>query len=201
MTDGPSREREFRAWAAARRAGLRRTAYLLCLDWHTADDVVQETLTKVYVRWPEVSASGGQDAYARRVIVTTVIDIRRRPWRREAFTDDLNLTALRAGVRTEDHVAARALEAVDDGYVRDRVTRALAALPRGMRAVIVLRFYEDLSVEQTAQELGCSTGNIKSQTSRGLQHLKKLLAPDLVLDDDSVDETSTITDLLSGGTR
>lgn len=184
----------FRAWAAGRRAWLRRIAYLMCLDWHAADDAVQETLTKVYVRWRSLIRSGSPDAYARRVLITTTVDSRRRPWRRESATEDIARVTSAAGVRTDDEAAARALHEVEASDVRDRVRGALAALPPGMRAAVVLRYYEDLSVEQTAQVLGCSTGTVKSQTSRGLDHLRATLGP--VIDDSSPD----ITGALTGGT-
>src|SRR3712207_2244886 len=77
------REAEFEAFVAARRPRLRGLAYSLCGDWHTADDIVQTALAKVYVAWPRVRRSAAEDAYVRRAIVRTTIDESRRPWRRE----------------------------------------------------------------------------------------------------------------------
>jgi len=158
----------FRLWATTRRAALRRTAYLLCLDWHLADDLVQDALAKVYPRWRRIARSGDPDAYMRRVLVTTFIDTCRRPWRREVAAEGVFSSAV-------DPAAQEALESVERADRRALITQALAALPPGQRVTLVLRFYEDLSVEQTAQLLGCSTGNVKSQTSRGLDQLRRLL--------------------------
>lgn len=163
-------EAGFRSWAAARRPQLRRTAYLICLDWHLADDLVQETLVKVYARWRRLAVRGEMDAYARRVLVTTHVDARRRPWRRE--TAAAELVDLRP-----DQASAAALRAAEGLDEQARLVATLRQLPPGQRAVLVLRYVEDLSVEQTAALLGCSTGNVKSQAARGLAHLRVLLAP------------------------
>ena len=77
------RRTEFTEYAAARRPTLVRLAYALCGDWHTADDVVQTALAKLYVAWPRVRRSGAEDAYVRRTIARTAIDDSRRAWRRE----------------------------------------------------------------------------------------------------------------------
>ncbi len=177
-------EAGFRLWATARRASLRRTAYLMCLDWHLADDLVQDVLTKVYSRWRQVVRTGSPDAYVRRALVTTFIDSRRRPWRREDVVDELPSSGI-------DLSAEQALEVVERVDRRGRVVEALAALPPGQRAAVVLRFYEDLSVEQTAQVLGCSAGNIKSQTSRGLDQLRRVLGPALGPAQEAPNRTTT----------
>ena len=147
---------------------MRRTAYLVCLDWSLADDLVQETLAKVFVRWPRIASRGEVEPYVRRVLVTTFLDTRRRPWRRESS----------AGFPADsqrDRAADAALEAVEGVDDRDRLSAALTRLPERQRAVLVLRFYEDLSVEQTADLLGCTAGNVKSQTARGLTRLREVL--------------------------
>ena len=77
-------EAGFRGWAAARLPALRRRAYLLCGDWHLADDLVQDTLVTVYARWPRLVRQGAPDTYSSRVLVSRFIDERRRPWRRES---------------------------------------------------------------------------------------------------------------------
>lgn len=164
----PSDEAGFRAWASTRRAALRRTAYLMCADWHHADDLVQDTLVKVYARWARIASKGEVDAYVRRVLVTTFLDARRRPWRREASYATVPEHA--------DTAADRALGDVEGSAI----AAALAAVPAGQRAVLVLRFVEDLSVEQTADVLSCSTGNVKSQTARGLTRLREVLGLDVV---------------------
>jgi RNA polymerase sigma-70 factor (sigma-E family) len=150
----------FVAWATVRRTGLRHAAYLLCGDWTRADDLVQETLVRVYLRWRRIAA-GRADAYARRVLATSFVDEHRRPWRREAVTEVLP---------EQPHV--------DVAPAGSAVIEALRQVPAGQRAVLVLRFWEDLSVEQTAEVLGCSTGNVKSQSARGLARLRELFPED-----------------------
>lgn len=154
-------ETEFRSWAEESRPRLRISAFMLTSDWYLADDLVQETLTRLFVVWPRVAKTGRPDAYARRVLINKFLDSRRRSWRAEIPQE--TLPELQA----------------DDPYVdprRDAVVAALRDVPDGQRAVLVLRFWDDLSVEQTAQVLGCSTGNVKSQTSRGLDALRRALA-------------------------
>jgi RNA polymerase sigma-70 factor (sigma-E family) len=148
----------FVQWASLRRRRLRRTAYLLCADWSAADDLVQESLVRVYRHWRRI-ASGEPDAYARKVLTSVFIDERRRPWRRETAT---------ATVPEEATVD-------EPSTVSGPLLDALRQVPPRQRAVLVLRFWEDLSVEQTAQLLGCSTGNVKSQSARGLVRLRELL--------------------------
>ena len=136
----PPDEAGFRQWATLRRPSLRRSAYLMCADWHQADDLVQETLVKVYSRWRRVASKGEVDAYVRRVLVTTFLDARRRPWRREksfAAVPD----------RGEDSASATAMSAVERTGSTP-LANALAAVPPRQRTVLVLRFVEDLSVEQ-----------------------------------------------------
>jgi RNA polymerase sigma-70 factor (sigma-E family) len=151
----------FRDYASARRGQLRRTAYLLCGDWYLADDLVQEALAKLYVHWRRVRARGEVDAYVRRMLVNGFLAGRRRPWRREISAAALPDAPLP--------------DTADDG-TRDLLLRALADLHPSQRAVVVLRYWEDLSVEQTASVLCCSTGNVKSQASRGLAQLRTALS-------------------------
>ncbi len=150
----------FVEWATVRRSALRRTAFLLCGDWSAADDLVQEALIRVHRRWRRV-ATGNPDAYARRALTSVYVDQTRRPWRRESPTDVLPERAHHDEVATDGGLLA-----------------ALAQVPPRQRAVLVLRFWEDLSIEQTAQALGCSTGNVKSQSARGLARLRELLPAD-----------------------
>ncbi|WP_436532159.1 SigE family RNA polymerase sigma factor [Actinoplanes sp. HUAS TT8] len=153
-------EQEFRGWAVAGRSGLRRTAFLLSGDWYLADDLVQEALVRVYLAWSRLERDGEITAYARRVLLNLYLDYRRRPGRRERPTD-----------RIPDHAAP----AGDGSDERDKLLAALRQVPPRQRAVLVLRFWEDLSVEQAAHALGTSTGNVKSQTSRGLATLRAAL--------------------------
>lgn len=157
------REAEFTEYVDARRAQLSRTAYLLCGDSHRAEDLVQTALVKLYLAWPRVRRDGNVDAFARRVLVNAHIDETRRPWRRERW-----------GLDGHDEGVAPA-ETVED---RDVLLTALAGLPEGQRKVVVLRHFVGLSVEETAHDLGISTGTVKSQTSHALKRLESVLAPD-----------------------
>jgi RNA polymerase sigma-70 factor (sigma-E family) len=152
---------DFSAYAAARLGALRRSAYLLCGDWHRAEDFAQTTLVKLYVAWARVRRAESVDAYARATLVRVFLDDGRRRWRGERPTGDLPETPVPdpAGALTE----------------RLDLARALARLPARMRAVIVLRCWDDLSIAETARALDCSEGTVKSQTSRGLAALRHLL--------------------------
>lgn len=164
------RDAEFTAYVAARRAHLRRTAYLLCGDWHAAEDLVQVALAKLYVAWPRLHRDTSPDGYVRRILVRTHIDETRRPWRRELSGSALPETAARPGLPVEEQQSLLA---------------ALATLPSGQRRAVVLRHWLGLSVEETAADLGCSAGTVKSQTARAVTHLRDLLSESsLDLEDD-----------------
>lgn len=154
-------EEDFRGWVSTRRSTLRSTAFLLSGDWHLAEDLAQETLARMFAVWPRVSPSGSPDAYARKVLVNLYLDHRRRPWRREDPQDVVPEPPRDDGL---------------DEVARLELIAALREVPKGQRAVLVLRFWEDQSVEQTAAALGTSQGNVKSQTSRGLDALRAALA-------------------------
>ncbi|MGC4788686.1 SigE family RNA polymerase sigma factor [Micromonospora sp. DT178] len=156
-------EDEYRQFVEARLEHLRRTAYLLCRDWHTADDLVSITLGKLYRAWPRVRAAENVDAYVRQVLTRAWLDERRRPWRRERSTDEV----------PDDAVPDSEPDLAD----RELLLDLLGKLPERRRAVLVLRFYCDLSVEDTAQILGVTTGTVKSQAARALESLR-LLAVD-----------------------
>ena len=157
---GSDREDEFTAWAAARRSILLRGAFLLCGDWATAEDLVQDALMKVYVAWPRAVVRS-PDAYARQVVLNTYLDLRRRPWRRRERTiGDLPEQAAPLGPA---HAEIDALQS------------ALRALAPRQRATVVLRHWFGLSVEETAHELGCSTGTVKSQTADAIRLLRSSL--------------------------
>lgn len=160
---GSTRDTEFSEYVAGRRPQLRRTAYLLCGESHRAEDLVQTTLMKVYVAWPRIRRDGNVDAYARRVMVNAHVDETRRPWRRE-----------RVGVHEGLDVEARTATSPED---RDLLMAALADLPPRQRAAVVLRHYWGLSVEETATDLGVTTGTVKSQTSHALRRLEQVLSP------------------------
>lgn len=159
---GPD-EAEFGELVAARAHALRRTAYLLCGDWHQAEDLVQVTFMKLHASWHRVRRQEAFDAYLRKTLLRACVDEKRRArWRREAPTDVLPEVA--------DPVAP------PDG-VRDVLVAGLRQLPPRQRATLVLRFFEDLSVEETARLLACSPGTVKSQTSKGLAALRAIVDP------------------------
>jgi RNA polymerase sigma-70 factor (sigma-E family) len=152
---------EFESFVRRRRGHLVGTATVLTAgDAFLAEDLVQGTLVRLYLAWGRAS-SGNVDAYARRVLVNAFIDHRRRPFvRREHAVESLPETAQAAGAELDD----------------TDLLSALAALPPRMRAAVVLRHVEDLSVEDVAAALGCSTGTVKSQTARGITKLRDALA-------------------------
>ncbi|WP_433653244.1 SigE family RNA polymerase sigma factor [Micromonospora zamorensis] len=149
----------YRDYVGARLESLRRTAYLLCGDWHTADDLVSAALVKLLRHWSRVSAMENPDAYVRRMLLRVWLDERRRPWRREA-----------AWAEVPDHpVSASGTDGAAD---RLTILALLAELPPRRRAVLVLRYFCDLSVEETARELGCTPGTVKSQSARAIETLR-----------------------------
>jgi RNA polymerase sigma-70 factor (sigma-E family) len=144
---------------------MRRLAYLVCGDWHRAEDAVQTAFVKLYLNWTR-SKIDSMDSYVRRIVINSVKDVQRRYWfRREHSTDDLPDTP-----RPSEE------DASTDRLV---VRQALARLPHRRRVTLVLRYWEDLSVEQTAQIMRCSTATVKSQTARGLAALRGLLSDSL----------------------
>ncbi len=159
MGDRAERDAEFSAYMEARQASLLRTAYLISGDRHTAEDLVQTALAKLYLAWDRVEDRGSLDGYVRRVIVNEHNSLWRRPFkRREHATDQLPERAAAAGPRAGG---------------RDEDLWALVqTLPRKQRAAVVLRYYEELSEAETAEVLGVSVGTVKSQTSRALAALR-----------------------------
>jgi len=164
-----TREEEFEAYVRRRRGPMLRSATLLTAgDTHSAEDLVQATLVRLYLAWPRARRTN-LDAYARRALVNNLIDEKRRPFARR------------------ERVVERVPEGIEPAAadVPDAVLAALAALPPGMRAVIVLRHIEGLSVEETAAALGCRPGSVKSQTARGLEKLRAELIPSTAEQGDS----------------
>jgi RNA polymerase sigma-70 factor (ECF subfamily) len=158
----PTVEDEFREFVAARSAALLRTAYLLAGDWATAEDLLQTALTKTYLAWKRLGEIEAVEPYARRVLINTATSWWRRRWHGERATGALPERAVPDG-----H---------DARLERDALWQHVRALPARQRAVLVLRFYEDLSEAQTAQLLGVSVGTVKSQCSRALGSLRRRLA-------------------------
>ncbi|WP_433231990.1 SigE family RNA polymerase sigma factor [Micromonospora sp. CA-248260] len=160
----PTQRQEYVDFVTAVTPKLRRTAYLLTGgDVHRADDVVQQTLTRLYVKWGRARSADDIGAYVHRMLVNAFRQERRSRWFGVQLFDRAPEPAS-VGVPPTDAV-------VDTVAVR----AALAGVPPGQRMVLVLRFYTDLSVEQTAEVLGCSAGNVKSQTARGLAALRRQL--------------------------
>jgi RNA polymerase sigma-70 factor (sigma-E family) len=158
----PELERDYVEYVSGRLPRLHRTAYLLCGDAHRADDIVQATLTALYVSWKRAAGADNIDGYVHRILVRRYLDERRLRWSRVRLGD----------VHTDTAASAAADYGIDE---RDELITALRSLPKGQRVVVVLRFLNDLSVEATAEALGCSVGNVKSQCSRGLAALRAAL--------------------------
>ncbi|MEZ0089455.1 SigE family RNA polymerase sigma factor [Streptacidiphilus sp. EB129] len=154
------RDIEFTEFVSTKSPWLRKVAYLLSGDWHRADDLTQSTITKLYTHWHRAGGVENVDGYARTTLVNTFLAEQRSPWRRvllRRVEDD------RAGLPEPD------LDAILD------LRQALTELPARQRATVVLRYYCDLTVGQTAEALNCSEGTVKSQTARGLDALRRAL--------------------------
>ncbi|MGW4384492.1 SigE family RNA polymerase sigma factor [Kitasatospora sp. NPDC004531] len=150
----------FEEYAASRSRRLYRTAYLLCGDPHRAEDLAQATLAKLFAHWRRASRMENLDAYARTVLTRTFLaEQRKRSLARR-------LGALVGSPEESRH---------GDADLRVTLLTALAQLPARARAMVVLRYWEDLSVETVAELLGCSTGTVKSQCSRALARLREQL--------------------------
>ena len=154
------RDDDFVAFVDARSAALLRTARLLSAgDQHAAEDLVQTALEKAYVAWPRIQRKGAQEAYVRSIMTRAAIDrTRQRRRRGEVVTDEVPDVPVEP-VGPED---------------RDQVFALLAALSPRQRAVMVLRYYDDLSEAQIAQALGCSAGAVKSHASRALSVMRSM---------------------------
>ena len=158
---GSSWDDEFARYVGVRAKALRATAYSMCGDWHHAEDITQIALLTLYRVWPRINDET-RDAYARKVLLRVYLDDRRRPWRsREQLTD----------VVPDNGTAPEGLED------RTLVLSALSGMAPKQQEVLVLRYLHDLSVEESAVELGVSTGTVKSQSARGLATLRKRLGP------------------------
>lgn len=153
------RDRDYIGFVTARLPWLRQLAYLLTQDWHRADDVVQTAIMQLYTHWQRVTQVDNPDGYARTVLVRSFLSERRRWGSRVQLTAE----PLETATRVQDHASQIA------------VRTALTEIPPRQRATLVLRFYCDLSVEETAGVLRCSQGTVKSQTARGLDALRRML--------------------------
>ncbi len=157
MPAGSARDTDFAAYMHARQPSLLRTAYLLTGDRHTAEDLVQVAFAKLYLSWDKVRDQVALDGYVRRILVNEHTSLWRRAWkRREHPSDDLPEDGRR--------------DQYDEG---SDLWTVVQTLPRRTRAVIVLRYYEELSEAEIAETLGISRGTVKSQASRGLALLRE----------------------------
>jgi RNA polymerase sigma-70 factor (sigma-E family) len=150
---------EFVEFAEAASPRLRRTAFLLCGDWHTAEDLVQSALAKVYVSWRKIRRQDAVHSYATRTLMNCYLADRRLKRPVEVLTDQL-----------PERVAVTPAP-----ETRLVLLAALAQLPPKARAVVVLRYWTDLSVEEVAAVLGCSASNVRSQSTRALSKLRVVL--------------------------
>jgi RNA polymerase sigma-70 factor (sigma-E family) len=157
-----SREAEYTDYVRARLPWLRRIAFRLTQDWQRADDLTQDAVTSLYTHWNRARDASSTDAYARTILVRAFLAGRRSAWTRHVQLDG----------GYPEHAAA----AADHDALMD-VRAALASLPPRQRATLVLRYCYGLPVDQTAKELGCSEGTVKSQSAKGLTALRRALAP------------------------
>ena len=152
-------EAAYRDYVHARLERLRRSAFLLCRDWNAVDDIVAIAIGRLYRHWQRAQQAANLDAYVHGILTHVWLDERRRPWRREAPVESLP----ERGVADPEPVDGDLLE-------------LLGRLPPRQRACIVLRFYCDMSVAQTAEILGVSEGTVKSHTNRALETLRTAVA-------------------------
>ncbi len=157
MSAGSEWEGEFAEYFAARGQALRRTAYALCGDWHTAEDLVQSTFIQLYRHWRRIRQET-VDAYARRTLLNMFLSSRRSAWRERVVPEVPEQVVVGSG--SDDRID---------------LSRALSRLSPRQRAMVVLRYLEDLSVAEVADLVGVAEGTVKSQTARGVQALRTVL--------------------------
>ena len=154
---------EFSEFAGAAAPRLYRTAFLLCGNWHTAQDLAQTTLAKVFVSWRRIQRQDGAHAYAHRTLVNSYLAMARR----------------RSSAETPVSILPEGAGRPDTTDLRIVLMQALAGLAPRARTVVVLRYWEDRSTEQVAQLLGCSAGSIRIQSMRALETLRAVLGDEL----------------------
>ena len=163
MADG------FTEFVTTHSRALLRTGWLLSGNEATAQDLVQTALMKSWSRWDRVEAAGAE-AYVRRVMISTFLTWRRRRWHAEV-----------PGEILPDLAGDR--DVFGDSDLRDVVMTALGTLAGRQRAVVVLRYYNDLTEVETAKALGCSVGTVKSQTAKAFTHLRTSELADLLTEE------------------
>lgn len=161
-----AREEQFTAFVVAAAPRLRRTAYLMCRDWHLAQDLTQTTFAKMYASWNRIRRVADLEAYSRRVLMNAVFDHRSRRSATEI-------------VVAEPPASPRP---TSDGAAELHVTlmNALATLPVRDQAIVVLRHWEDQSVDSVAEILGVSVSVVKMQNARALGRLRAILGDDFI---------------------
>jgi RNA polymerase sigma-70 factor (sigma-E family) len=193
---GIADEDEFAEYAANALPRLRRIAFLLCQDWHRADDLTQSALTRLYLHWHRARAADNLDAYLNAILMNVYLAEQRTSWWKRT-----SVRAEPADAAPESSAGGRSGRGAGD-EVEDLLDlrAALQTLAPRRRATVVLRYYCDCSIEQTAQLLGCSTGTVKSQTAKALTQLRDVLEPDGVAPH-SVDARGIEVDGESAATR
>jgi RNA polymerase sigma-70 factor (sigma-E family) len=154
------KDADFAAYLAARQASLLRTAFLLTGNRHDAEDLTQTAFAKLYLSWDKVRDQGSIDGYVRRILINEHNSLWRRAWKRREHP--------------QDHTTFDA--AVQDEYDEGRGSALwdlVQTLPRKARAVVVLRYYEEMTESETSEVLGITVGTVKSQTSRALAALRE----------------------------
>ncbi|GAB3968360.1 SigE family RNA polymerase sigma factor [Actinoallomurus acanthiterrae] len=163
-------EEAYVEYVTARLPELHRIAYLLCKDAHRADDVLQTAITRLYVHWHRAREADDLDRYVRTILIRSFLNEQRLRWARVRLTGAPHETP------------SLPATAGPDVETRTVVHAALERVPPRQRAVLVLRFLCDLPVAEVAEILGCSQGNVKSQTARGLERLRGLLGEPITAD-------------------
>jgi RNA polymerase sigma-70 factor (sigma-E family) len=156
-------EEDYREFVSSRAAALHRTAYLLCGDWHLADDLVQETFVKTFRHWRRVQRADNPNAYVKRILVNEF----NRRWQRYSGLP----------VHATGHPEIAVPDVSDEVVNRADLLRALLTLTARQRATVVLRYLEGMSERETAAVMRCSEGTVKSQTARALNKLGGSLKP------------------------
>ncbi|GAA3296620.1 SigE family RNA polymerase sigma factor [Dactylosporangium vinaceum] len=162
------KQQQYVEYVTGRMPMLRKLAYVLCGDGQRADDLVQQTITRLYTRWLRVSEVEHLDQYVRTMLVRAFVDEKRRPWSRTVLPGDLPERPDPGGGFHE--------RVVDEVTVRS----ALQHVPSRQRAVLILRFLCDMTVEEVAAALECSAGTVRSQSSRGLATLRRVLGDSII---------------------
>ncbi|WP_114907833.1 SigE family RNA polymerase sigma factor [Ornithinimicrobium murale] len=167
----------FREFVVGRSPSLLRTAWMLTGDAASAEDLLQTALARTWPHWSRVS-QGHPEAYVRQVMVRTNASWRARFWTREKATD---LTSASVGIQTQAYA-----DTDPSGPVTDRLllAEALGQLPIRQRQAVVLRYFDDLSVQVVAEIMGCSAGTVKSQTAKGLARLREVIGHDMLVEEE-----------------